>query len=57
MDGLIDSSLEFRLISGLELVSKFFVRQSVSKIVCVRLEPVLGGDTSSSGFILSCKRL
>lgn len=55
-DSLVDGCLELRLVSRLELVGELLVGKGVTEVVGIRLETVLGGDTSSSSLVLSYKK-
>jgi hypothetical protein len=52
-DGLVDSSLQLGLVSGVKLASELLVVEGVAEIVRVRLKAILGRDASGSSLILS----
>jgi len=53
LDGFVNSSLKSGLVSLLELASNVLVLESVAKVVGVRFETVLGGDTGSGSLVFS----
>ena len=56
LDGCLDGTFQLRLVSRLEFICEFLVREGVTKVVYIRFEAILCSDTSSCSLILSWKK-